>query len=70
MLDMLNRQILPASFAYEQRLTKICLNKKALKIDNKVELYTLKILSNLIKEIDQSKTKLLKALIDVRDVNE
>ncbi|MDR0739585.1 MAG: glutamine synthetase III [Mycoplasmataceae bacterium] len=69
MLDMLNRQILPAAFNYEQQLAQICLKKKELKIDNSIEINTLKDVSNLVKIIDQAKNKLLRALADVRNID-
>ncbi|MDR2369114.1 MAG: glutamine synthetase III [Mycoplasmataceae bacterium] len=70
MLDILNRQILPAAFSYEQQLSKTCLRKNELGIDSKVELSTLENISNLIKSIHFTKNLLLTALADLRGIND
>jgi glutamine synthetase len=68
MLDMLNREIIPATFKYEKALTQIVMNKKSLKLDTSVELKTLKSISSLLNDIDSTKNKLLSSLVSVRDI--
>jgi glutamine synthetase len=68
MLDMLNRQILPAIFEYEKHLSQTIIDKQILKMDKTIEFNVLKRITNLLKELSKGKDNLLKALVEVRDI--
>jgi glutamine synthetase len=70
MLDILNREILPAVYKFEKSLAKLVGQKKTLKVNFETELDLLNKITELVQNVGHAKTGLLNNLIKVRSVDD
>jgi glutamine synthetase len=68
MLDMINRQIIPAVIKYQSKLAKLICDKKPLKVKADVENNLLNEINHLFIKINDAKNKLLDDLVELRKV--
>lgn len=68
MLDMINRQIIPAIIKFQSKLAKLILNKKQLKFSSNVEQNILKEVNDNFIKLESSKNKLVNDLAKLRNV--
>ena len=69
-LDLVNREIIPAVIKYQSKLTTMSLNKKQLGVNFVFEKKLLSKINNLLTQLDDVKTKMIDDLAKLRDVKE
>jgi glutamine synthetase type III len=70
MLDMLNREILPSVFKYQNKLAQTITNKKTIKVSSTNEISLLKEINELTNKVEASRKYLLDALKIVRNISD
>jgi glutamine synthetase len=70
MLDIVNREIVPAIISYQSRLTKMALDKKQLKINYSFENKLLLEINKLLIDLKSCKSELINDLSKLRKIDE